>query len=48
MNEIPEKDIYVLYTIKNKSPIQNRFISFLKKFRKIEQFIREYDKNEKS
>jgi hypothetical protein len=45
MSLIPENDVFVFYTIKATTPMPNRFHTFLKKFRKIEQFIREYDKN---
>ena len=41
---IPEQDIYEFYMAKSNTPLPNRFHSYLKRFRKIEQFIREYDK----
>lgn len=39
---IPEQDIYDFYMAKATSPIPNRFENYLKKFRKIEQFIKEH------
>jgi len=41
---IPEQDIYNFYMAKATTPIPNRFQNYLKKFRKIEQFIRERHK----
>ena len=44
---IPEQDIYNFYMIKATTPIPNRFQNYLKKFRKIEKFIKEYkEKND--
>ena len=40
---IPKQDIYKFYMGKATSPIPNRFENYLKKFRKIEKFIKEHD-----
>jgi len=42
---IPKEDVYVLYTIKAVTTAPNRFPNYLKKFSKIERFIREWDLN---
>jgi len=40
---IPEQTVYEFYMAKATTPISNRFHNYLKKFRKIEQFIKDYN-----